>query len=180
MGDRRNNKATIGDHADRDLCRSFDGPGKRLLEEPLDQFRDVSATTNTGVAPTGEQNGGDFTKEKKQEGSISLSRDGSRLSHSVIASVEQLRTMLDLMIDEQVAELLEKRNRLPRFDDDAKFGFEGIDRQLGQCTNRRIQSGKLVDEVVKELDALRDHEVFYCSDPPTKNSPHFSQRTSPV
>ena len=72
-------------------------------------------SSNTGVAPIGEQNGGDSTKEKKQERSISLSQDGSRLSQTVIASVEQLRTLLDLMIDERVAELLEERNRMPRF-----------------------------------------------------------------
>ena len=73
------------------------------------------------------------------------------MSRTVIASVEQLRTLLDLMIDERVAELLEERNRLPRFGDDAKFGFESIDRQLGDYTNRKIQSWKLIDEVVKEL-----------------------------
>jgi len=108
-------------------------------------------SSNTGVAPTGQQNGGDSTKKKKQERSISLSQDGSRLSQTVIASVEQLRTLLDLMIDERVAELLEERNRLPRFGDDVKFGFENIDRLLGEYTNRKIQSWKFIDEVVKEL-----------------------------
>ena len=100
-------------------------------------------SSNTGVAPTGQQNGGDSTKKKKQERSISLSQDGSRLSQTVIASVEQLRTLLDLMID--------VRNRLPRFGDDVKFGFENIDRLLGEYTNRKIQSWKFIDEVVKEL-----------------------------
>jgi len=108
-------------------------------------------SSNTGVAPIGEQNGGDSTKEKKQERSISLSQDGSRLSQTVIASVEQLRKLLDLMIDERVAELLEERNRQPRFGDNAKVGFGNIDRQLGEYTNRTIQSWKLIDEVVKEL-----------------------------
>ena len=108
-------------------------------------------SSKTGVALAGEQNGGDSTKEKKQERSISLSQDGSRLSQTVIASVEQLRTLLDLMIDERVAELLEERNRLPRFGDNTKFGFENIDRELGEYTNRKIQSWKLIDEVVKEL-----------------------------
>ena len=95
--------------------------------------------------------GGDSTKETKQERSISPSQDGSRLSQTVIASVEQLRTLLDLMIDERVAELLEERNRLPRFVDNAKFGFANIDKQLGDYTNRKIQSWKLIDEVVREL-----------------------------
>lgn len=108
-------------------------------------------SSNTGVAPTGEQNGGDSTKETKPERSITLSQDGSRLSQAVIASVEQLRTLLDLMIDERVADLLEERNRLPRFGDSAKTGFENIDRLLGEYTNRKIQSWKLIDEVVKEL-----------------------------
>ena len=108
-------------------------------------------SSNIGVAPTGQQNGGDSTKKKKQERSISLSQDGSRLSQTVIASVEQLRTLLDLMIDERVAELLEERNRLPRFGDDTTFGFENIDRLLGEYTNRKIQSWKFIDEVVKEL-----------------------------
>ena len=108
-------------------------------------------SSNIGVAPDGKQNGGDSTKETKQERTISLSQDGSRLSQAVIASVEQLRTLLDLMIDERVAELLEERNRLPRFGDNAKFGFANIDQQLGDYTTRKIQSWKLIDEVVKEL-----------------------------
>ena len=108
-------------------------------------------SSNTGVAPDGKQNGGDSTKETKQERTISLSQDGSRLSQAMIASVEQLRTLLDLMIDERVAELLEERNRLPRFGDNAKFGFANIDQQLGDYTTRKIQSWKLIDEVVKEL-----------------------------
>ena len=108
-------------------------------------------SSSIGVAPAGKQTGGDSTKEKKPERSISLSQDGSRLSQAVIASVEQLRTLLDLMIDERVAELLEARNRLPRFGDNAKFGFANIDEQLGDYTGRKIQSWKLIDEVVKEL-----------------------------
>ena len=107
--------------------------------------------SNMGVVSAGKQNGGDSTKEAKPERSISLSQDGSRLSQAVIASVEQLRTLLDLMIDERVAELLEERNRLPRFGDNAKFGFANIDQQLGHYTKRKIQSWKLIDEVVKEL-----------------------------
>ena len=108
-------------------------------------------SSNMGVASAGKQNGGDSTKEAKPERSISLSQDGSRLSQAVIASVEQLRTLLDLMIDERVAELLEERNRLPRFGDNAKLGFANIDQQLGHYTKRTIQSWKLIDEVVKEL-----------------------------
>ena len=108
-------------------------------------------SSNTGVAPAGKQSGGDSTKETKQERSISLSQDGSRLSQAVIASVEQLRTLLDLMIDERVAELLEERNQLPRFGDNAKLGFANIDQQLGDYRSRKIQSWKLIDEVVKEL-----------------------------
>ncbi len=108
-------------------------------------------SSNSGVAPAGKQNGGDSTKETKQKRSISLSQDGSRLSQAVIASVEQLRTLLDLMIDERVAELLEQRNRLPRFGDSAKLGLANIDQQLGDYTSRKVQSWKLIDEVVKEL-----------------------------
>ena len=99
-------------------------------------------SSNMGVASVGKQNGGDSSKEVKPERSISLSQDGSRLSQAVIASVEQLRTLLDLMIDERVAELLEERNRLPRFGDNAKFGFDNIDQQLGHYTKRKILSAK--------------------------------------
>ena len=65
-------------------------------------------SSKSGVAPTDNQNGGDSTTEQQQERPISLSQEGSRLSQTVLASVEQLRTLLDLMIDERVAELLEE------------------------------------------------------------------------
>ena len=108
-------------------------------------------SSKTGVAPSGESDGGDSPRERKTEPSISLSQHGSRLSQTVIASVEQLRTLLDLMIDERVAELLEERNRLPRFGQDTRLGFENIDRLLSEYTGRKIQSWKLIDKVAREL-----------------------------
>ena len=108
-------------------------------------------SSNSGVAPAARQNGGDSTKETRLKRSVSLAQEGSRLSQAVIGSVEQLRTLLDLMIDERVSELLEQRNRLPRFGDEAKCGLANIDQQLSDYTNRKVQSWQLIDEVVREL-----------------------------
>ncbi len=104
-----------------------------------------------GVVPVTNPEGGDNRAAQKQDPPISLSQEGSRLSRTVLTSIEQLRTLLDLMIDERVAELLEERNRLPRFGDEGQASVDGIDRLLGEYTNRKIHSWKLIDEVVKEL-----------------------------
>ncbi len=104
-----------------------------------------------GVVPVTNPEGGDNRAAQKQDPPISLSQEGSRLSRTVLTSIEQLRTLLDLMIDERVAELLEERNRLPRFGDEGQATVDGIDRLLGEYTNRKIHSWKLIDEVVKKL-----------------------------
>ncbi len=104
-----------------------------------------------GVVPVTNPEGGDNRAAQKQDPPISLSQEGSRLSRTVLTSIEQLRTLLDLMIDERVAALLEERNRLPRFGDEGQATVDGIDRLLGEYTNRKIHSWKLIDEVVKKL-----------------------------
>ena len=39
----------------------------------------------------------------------------------------------------------------PRFGDEGQATVDGIDRLLGEYTNRKIHSWKLIDEVVKKL-----------------------------
>ena len=109
-------------------------------------------TSTIGVAPGSGRGNTHPRTAKKKENSISLTQEGSRLSRTVLSSVEQLRTLLDLMIDERVAELLEERNRLPRFAEESyKHSLENIDRLLSEYTDRKIHSWKLIDGVVEEL-----------------------------
>ena len=105
-----------------------------------------------GVVPVTNPEGGDNRAAQKQDPPISLSQEGSRLSpDGPHVPLNSSGPCLDLMIDERVAALLEERNRLPRFGDEGQATVDGIDRLLGEYTNRKIHSWKLIDEVVKKL-----------------------------
>ena len=98
-------------------------------------------SSRTGVDLAANLNGSDAGDTQKQQASIALLQKGSRLSRTVLTSIEQLRTLLDFMIDERVAELLEEQNRLPRFGDEDQSRVDSIDRQLGKYTNQNSIPG---------------------------------------
>ena len=108
--------------------------------------------------------------------SISIANDGSDLSRTVLSSVEELRTVLDLMIDERVAELLEERNRLPKSGDPAYLQrVQHIDQQLTDYTSRKIQSWKLIDQVVVELT---NYELTLREEQPSPALPFEARKTA--